>query len=629
MESFAVPPDSDRPPPAAERASADHFRHAMPFGAEARPGAVRFQLWAPSHERVSVEIEGAGELAMTAKPDGWHELTTDRAQAGALYRFVLPDGARVSDPASRFQPDDVHGPSEVIDPLSYAWRETDWRGRPWSEAVIYELHVGAFTPEGTFAAAIDKLDHLVDLGVTAIEIMPVGDFPGWRNWGYDGVLPFAPDAAYGRPEDFKALIDAAHARRLMVFLDVVYNHFGPEGAYIHTVAPETFTDRHTTPWGAAINADGDHSPTVRAFFIHNALYWIEEFHLDGLRLDAAHAIPDDSETHIIEELARRVRDLHGDRHIHLILENEHNEASRLRRDANGEPLSYTAQWNDDMHHVLHVAASGESSGYYADYQHLTPLLGRALSEGFAYQGETMPYRGSPRGEPSAGLPPGAFVSFLQNHDQVGNRAFGDRITAFAPEAAVRAAAAVYLLLPQIPMLFMGEEWGADQPFPFFCDFAGDLAEAVREGRRNEFARFPEFRDPESRSRIPDPTAPETFLSAKLAWDDIEAPPHAQWLAFYRSLLDLRRARIVPILPLIKRGGVFVTIGDRAVLAQWRIGAQGYLSLAANLADQPCAGFPNPDGDAVWREGEAPDDGAFGPFAVRWTLTDAPRSPPAL
>jgi malto-oligosyltrehalose trehalohydrolase len=622
VQSFADSSNPDKHAAPAPRPSTpgSTFQHKMPFGAEPQEQNVRFRLWAPSHPQVSVDIEGVGVLPMATEPRGWHALTTDSARPGARYRFVLPDGARVPDPASRFQPDDVHGASEVIDPLAYQWREAEWRGRPWEEAVIYEIHIGAFTPEGTFTAAIDKLDHLVALGVTAIEIMPVSDFPGWRNWGYDGVLPYAPDAAYGRPEDFKALIDAAHARGLMVFLDVVYNHFGPEGAYIHTIAPETFTDRHTTPWGAAINADGAQSETVREFFFHNALYWIDEFRLDGLRLDAAHAIPDESETHIIEELAQRLRKSGAGRHIHLILENEDNQASRLRRDQDAKPLSYTAQWNDDVHHVLHVAASDESSGYYGDYQDLQRLLGRALAEGFAYQGETMPYRGSPRGEPSAALPPSAFVAFLQNHDQIGNRAFGDRIVSIAPEAAVKAAAAVYLLLPQVPMLFMGEEWGATQPFPFFCDFGDELAEAVRKGRRDEFARFPEFQDPHKRERIPDPTAESTFLSAKLRWADIEAPDHADWLSFYKSLLTQRHARIAPIVPLIKRGGVYVTIGERALIVQWRVGAQASLTLAANLSPKPCAGFPDLQGEVIWRQGEASDSGAFGPFAVRWSIS---------
>ena len=430
---------------------------------------------------------------MRSVGEGWHELVTDRARAGTRYRFALPDGLRVPDPASRHQPEDVHGLSEVIDPSSYAWRDIAWRGRPWEEAVLYELHIGAFTPEGTFRAAIDRLDHLVSLGVTAIELMPIADFPGRWNWGYDGVLPYAPDANYGRPEDFKALVEAAHERGLMVMLDVVYNHFGPEGAYLHAIAPQTFTDRHKTPWGAGINTDGRDARPVRDYFIHNALYRIEEFHLDGLRLDAVHAILDDSAKHLLEDLAERVRASAPERPFHLVLENEENEASRLVRGEDGRPRWYTAQWNDDVHHVLHVAASGEFNAYYADYHGDTEKLGRALAEGFAFQGKAMPYRGRVRGEPSGSLPPSAFVAFIQNHDQVGNRAFGDRLTHFAPDVAVRAVAATYLLLPQVPMLFMGEEWAAAQAFPFFADLDRNWQRrCARDGARN-LPAFPNFR----------------------------------------------------------------------------------------------------------------------------------------
>ena len=566
--------------------------HHMPFGAELRPdGRVRFRLWAPSHAVINLELDGAAELlVMQASGDGWHELITDRARSGTRYRFMLPDGLRVPDPMSRYQPEDVHGSSEVIDPRSFVWRDTDWQGRPWEEAVVYELHVGTFTPEGTFCAAIGKLDHLVALGITAIEIMPIADFPGRWNWGYDGVLPYAPDSNYGRPEDLKALVEAAHKRNLMVLLDVVYNHFGPEGNYLHAIACEAFTDRHQTPWGAAINLDGPDSTPVRAFFVHNALFWIEEFHLDGLRLDAVHAIIDDSQKHLLEELAEQVHAAIPDRPIHLVLENEENQTSRLVRSEDGKPRWYTAQWNDDCHHVLHVAASGEAEGYYNDYHGDTEKLGRALAEGFAFQGELMPYRGHARGEPSAPMPPAAFVTFIQNHDQIGNRAYGDRLTAFAPSEAVRAVAAVYLLLPQVPMLFMGEEWGAAQPFPFFCDFGPELADAVRKGRREEFARFPQFQDPVTREHIPDPTAEDTFRSAKLDWNAIKQQPHAEWLHWYRSVIATRHAKIVPHLKGIRTGGRYEVIGEGAVVVRWALDDGRTLVLAANLSSKPVPGF---------------------------------------
>jgi maltooligosyltrehalose trehalohydrolase len=592
----------------------------MSFGPTLESDAVTFRLWAPSHGVVSLELDGVDELIpLQRQPDGWHQCTTVRARAGSLYRFVLPGGLRVPDPASRFQPRDVHGPSEVTDPSGFSWSDGDWSGRPWEQAVIYELHVGAFTPAGTFRAVIDKLDHLQRLGVTALELMPIADFPGGRNWGYDGVCLFAPDSSYGRPEELKALIDAAHQRRMMVLLDVVYNHFGPEGAYIHSIAPESFTDRHRTPWGAGINTDGPSCAAVRELFVQNALYWIQEFHFDGLRLDAVHAIVDEGPRHLLEELAERARAAAAGRQVHLILENEENQARRLMRSTDNQPLSYTAQWNDDAHHVLHVAATDEAAGYYADYHGDTAKLGRALAEGFAFQGELMPYRGESRGEPSGHLPPTAFVAFLQNHDQIGNRAFGERLTALATQSAVRAATAIYLLLPQIPMLFMGEEWGALQPFPFFCDFGVELADAVRKGRRDEFARFPQFQDPQVRERIPDPTAERTFLSAKLNWSDLDQQSHSGCLEWYRRLLAVRTEEIIPLLPKIKRGGTFTVMGETAVRVCWVMEkSDETLVLDANLSSHP-ARFPNENRRILWEEGVLNPPEEFAGYTVRWSI----------
>jgi malto-oligosyltrehalose trehalohydrolase len=601
-------------------------RHRMPFGAELRAdGAVRFRLWAPAQDRVMLEFGDLSETAaMTALPDGWHEHVVAGAAAGMRYRFRLEDGTAVPDPASRHQPQDVHGPSEVIDPAAYAWRDGDWRGRPWHEAVLYELHVGTFTPDGTFRAATERLDHLVELGVTAVEVMPVADFPGRRNWGYDGVLLFAPDGRYGRPEDFKAFIDAAHGRGLMVLLDVVYNHFGPEGNYLPLCAPQMFSERHETPWGAAINYDGIGSPTVRDFMCHNALYWLEEFHLDGLRLDAVHAIIDDGPTHVLQELASRVRQTLGPRrHIHLILENDENEACWLQRRAGSPGQAYTAQWNDDVHHGLHTAATGEAGGYYGEYTGDTEKLARALAEGFAFQGETMAYRGRPRGERSAHLPPTAFVAFIQNHDQIGNRAFGERLPLLAPAEAVRAVAATYLLAPQVPLLFMGEEWATERPFPFFCDFTGDLANAVREGRRAEFARFPEFGSATARERIPDPTAEGTFLSAKLSWDEVTRPPHADWLGWYRRVLAARRREVVPRLADVPgNGGEYAVLGAGAFRVAWRLGDGSRLRLLANLSAGEAAGGGGVTGRTIWREGAKPAAAdRLAPWTVIWSIDD--------
>ena len=425
-------------------------------------GGIRFRLWAPSEKRVDLVIEGRGDaIAMAPAAGGFFEAFVQGLQAGARYRFALSSRRQVPDPASRFQPEDVNGPSEAVDPNGYPWRES-WEGRQWEDIVLYELHLGAFSPQGTFAGAASKLDHLAELGVTGVEIMPVGDFKGRRNWGYDGAFPYAPDASYGRPEDFKAFVEAAHEREIAVLLDVVYNHFGPEGNFLPFYAPDFFTSRHKTPWGDAIRFDGPNAQPVRDFFIENAEYWLREFHLDGLRFDAVHAIKDDTRPDLLEELAERLR-ARFSRPIHLILENEGNDPRRLvRRD--GKADRYTAQWNDDVHHVLHVAATHERNGYYAAYGP-TKLLGRAVAEGFAYQGEFMPSRNAPRGGPSAGLPPTAFVSFIQNHDQIGNRALGERLSSLVSVEAVRALAGVYLLSPQIPMLFMGEEWGATRAVP--------------------------------------------------------------------------------------------------------------------------------------------------------------------
>jgi maltooligosyltrehalose trehalohydrolase len=514
----------------------------------------------------------------------------------------------------------------VVDPRQYQWRDQDWKGRPWQTAVLYELHVGTFTREGTFRSVLSRLDQLVDLGINAIELMPIAEFPGKRNWGYDGVFPYACAAAYGHPDELKELVDAAHARGLMVILDVVYNHFGPEGNFLSLYAPQFFTERHQTPWGAGINFDGVESAAVREFYLANAIRWLQEFHFDGLRLDAVHAILDDSDRHFLDELAARVRQELPERQVHLILENEENQASRLARRAGGTPARFTAQWNDDVHHVLHTAATQETCGYYADYHGDTAKLGRALAEGFAFQGEVMPFRGSARGEPSWFLPPDAFVAFIQNHDQIGNRARGERWGQLAPQHVRRAIAAVYLLLPQIPMLFMGEEWNAAQPFPFFCDFQGDLADAVRAGRQAEFDHLPEFADPARRNSIPDPLSSSTFESAILHWEDRDNVENQAWLNWYRHILAARRAQIVPFLQRLTGGEACYFIqGPQAVTVQWLCSGGPLLRLNANLSDSACGGFP-PSGDfppgggrEIWIEGRRDEAGVLQPWCVQWSI----------
>jgi len=580
--------------------------HRLPFGAELDGRGVRFRLWAPSARQVSLCLgeEGARILPMQVQEGGWFALTTDAAGAGSRYRYRIDDRLLVPDPAARFQPLDAHGPSEVIDPSSYDWRDTEWRGRPWEEIVLYELHVGTFSARGDFAGVARHLDDLAGLGITAIELMPVADFPGRRNWGYDGVLLYAPDSHYGRPDDLKRLVDACHARGLCAFLDVVYNHFGPDGNYLPAYAPGFFTDRHKTPWGAAINFDGRDSRPVRDFYVHNALYWLEEYGFDGLRLDAVHAIADDSSPDIITEIAATVRHAIRGRPVHLVLENDKNEARYLVRDPHGRPELYTAQWNDDVHHALRVGTTRQIGGYYADYADRPAHgLGRALTEGFIYQGERSTYRGgAPRGEPSGHLPPTAFVAFIQNHDQVGNDAFGSRLATRATPQAIRAAAATYLLAPQIPMLFQGEEWGAVQPFAYFCDFASsELAEAVRTGRREEFAKFPEFANPETRARIPDPTAEETYRRSILDRSVRERSPHRDWLAFYRALIALRAREIVPRLAGIGSGGASARVqGDHALIVEWRLRDGSILSLTANYHDEPAElSGPIPEGAVLF------------------------------
>ena len=573
--------------------------HEMPFGATPlATGGARFALWAPAASEVEVLLETPGRGRRTPLEragEGWFRGLVADAAVGDRYRFAI-DGARgVADPASRFQPGGAEGPSELVDPTAFIWRDDSWRGRPFEEAVFYELHVGAFTARGDYGGVAEHLDHLAALGVTALELMPVSECPGARNWGYDGVLPFAPTSRYGRPEELKALVVAAHERGLMVFLDVVYNHFGPAANYLGRYAPRFFTSRYTTPWGDAIDFESPESVPVREYFIHNALYWLEEYHLDGLRLDAVHAIHDASRPDVLEELAGRVREhFPPDRTVHLVLENYENAARRLARDGEGRPLQYTAQWNDDLHHALHVLLTGECEGYYADYaDDPARHLGRCLASGFAYQGESSHYRdGMPRGESCEALPPTAFVGFLQNHDQVGNRAFGERIGSLAPAPAVEVARLVLLLSPSPPLLFMGEEWGAEQPFLYFCDFEGELAHAVREGRRREFARFPDFRGPAIRERIPDPCDRTTFECAVLHWEDLAREPHRSVLARHRHLLGLRRREIVPRLAGTAGGaGRFELLSGSALRVVWELAEDARLVLLANLASSPVACEP--------------------------------------
>ena len=592
MNAIATPSKEDSVPEddSAPTVTPVRRRHSMPFGAElTADDKVRFRLWAPSARQVELVLCGtpAHFRQMLPNGDGWFELVTGEARVGTRYKFRIDGALEVADPASRRNPEDVNGPSEVVDPLAFGWTDGAWRARPWHQAVIYELHIGAFSPEGTFAGAAKKLDHLAQLGVTVIELMPVADFPGSRGWGYDGVLPYAPESAYGTPEELKSLIAAAHSRGIAVMLDVVYNHFGPEGNYLNAYACQFFTERHHTPWGAGINYDGPDSRAVRDFFIHNVLYWLEEYHLDGLRFDAVHAIQDDSAVHLLTEIAQRVRTGPGrERPIYLVLENGANEARWLGPE--GGPESFDAQWDDDVHHCLHAILTGESDGYYVDYaERPHAMLCRSLAEGFAYQGESSEHEGRARGEPSAHLPPTAFVNFLQNHDQIGNRALGERLSHLVEnEDAHRAAVALLLLAPSPPMLFMGEEWSATEPFPYFCDFEPELATRVREGRRREFARFARFSSPAGADSIPDPTAATTFQSACLDWSQLADPQHARWLDHYRRLLTIRHRDIVPCITRIRSGRCVKLEANGAFAVDWSLEDGAVLHLIANLTSRP-------------------------------------------
>ncbi|WP_144934029.1 malto-oligosyltrehalose trehalohydrolase [Pseudomonas alabamensis] len=534
--------------------------------------SARFALWAPNARDVSVVI-GEQAFALQSDPEatGWF-IGEVACQPGDhyFYRFTnrQNESQDVPDPASRYQPEGVHGPSQAVDTGAFEWQHDTWTGRPWQEAVIHEQHVGV---HGGYAGVAGQLPRLAELGITAIELMPVAQFPGKRNWGYDGVLPFAPQNSYGKPEELARLVDQAHGLGLSVMLDVVYNHFGPDGNYLHSYADDFFDEGKQTPWGASIDFK---RPEVREFFIQNALMWICEYRFDGLRLDAVHAIDNPD---FLKELARRVRAaVEPGRKVWLVLENEHNQAFLLEE-------GFDAQWNDDGHNALHVLLTGETEGYYQDYED-QPIqkLARCLGEGFVFQGQKNRH-GEARGEPSGHLPPSAFVLFLQNHDQVGNRALGERLTRLCTPEALRAATTLLLLSPMIPLLFMGDEQGSRSPFLFFTDHHDELADAVREGRRAEFKGFAAFESSEDREQIPDPNDPKTFEASRPLTD---TPAAEEWQALYRTLLELRRKHVVPSLPGIKSEGVTV-LTDKALSACWRLENGDQLRIDLNLGETPC------------------------------------------
>ncbi|MCI0665474.1 MAG: malto-oligosyltrehalose trehalohydrolase [Acidobacteria bacterium] len=500
-------------------------------------GKCRFIVWSPNCKEVTLRIVSPTErsIVMTGDEWGYFRVEVENIFPGTQYFYRPGPDLEHPDPASQYQPLGVHGPSEVVDHQSFQWEDDDWKGINLSNLITYELHIGTFTREGTFDAVIDRLDDLLELGINAIEIMPIAQFPGERNWGYDGVYPFAAQHSYGGPQGLKRLVNACHQRGLALLLDVVYNHLGPEGNYLARFAPY-FNDKYRTPWGSAINFDDLSSDGVRNYFIENALYWLREYHIDGLRLDAIETIGDRSAQPFLQELADRVRQFarHSGRQVHLIAESDLNDPRVISRKQQGG-FGLSAQWNDDFHHALHTLLSGERQGYYADFGKIEHLV-KAYREGFVYSGEYSVYRRRRHGATSAKNKSQKFIVFAQNHDQIGNRAQGERLSNLITFESLKLAAGAVMLAANLPMLFMGEEYGEDSPFLYFVSH-GDpaLVEAVREGRHAEFAEF------HQRGETPDPQSPETFLRSKLKWEVRRQGHHGVLLEFYRSLINLRRS----------------------------------------------------------------------------------------
>jgi maltooligosyltrehalose trehalohydrolase len=510
------------------------------FGALPVRDGVRFRLWASSATDVKLVLHdgrAAGIHHMPRDAEGVFDMIIDDAAAGDRYGYRVDNGDVRPDPASRFQPDGVHGPSQVIDPVAFTWTDDRWRGRPPGDRILYELHIGTFTPEGTFDAAAAKLEPLRDTGVTFIEIMPVADFPGSRNWGYDAVCLFAPSRAYGHPDDLRRLVDRAHHLGLAVMFDVVYNHLGPEGAYLPEFNKDYFTSQHSTPWGRGVNLDGPSSPMVRRFIVDNAAHWINEYHADGLRLDATHALVEDHDGSILREIATHAR-ASTTRRVFIDAEDHRNLAAMVDAPAHGG-WGLDGVWADDFHHVMRRLLSGDRHGYYADFAGTTSELASTIQRGWFYTGQRSPRRDAPRGTDPSAIPMQRFIVCLQNHDQIGNRPRGDRLNDVVSPESWRAATVVLLTAPMTPLIFMGQEWAATAPFQYFTDLEPGLGVLVTNGRRREFAEFPEFSDELTRATIPDPQARSTFEASHLRWDERDVAPHSFSLNLYRTLIALR------------------------------------------------------------------------------------------
>ncbi len=516
------------------------------LGARVTGGATRFCVWAPEVDLVEVVIETPGRQSevhgMARGADGFHRTVVVGVSDADLYRYRLDGRGPFPDPASRFQPQRVHGPSQIVDWSSFTWTDAGWTGRALEQTILYELHIGTFTPEGTFASAAERLPDLRDLGVTAVELMPVADFPGRWNWGYDGVAPFAPARCYGNPDDLRRFVDRAHALGLAVHLDVVYNHLGPDGAYQSAFSRFYYSNTHHSPWGAGINFDGPNSEPVRDYVIKNALRWVHEYHLDGLRLDATHAIVDDGPRHILASVSSAVQhSLEGtDRTVQVIAEDVRNLAGMMNPESHGG-WALTAVWSDDFHHQMRRALAGDSDGYFQDFDGSTRSIAATARQGWFYTGQHARYFDKPRGTDPSGLAPARFIFFLQNHDQIGNRAFGDRIHHKIDLALWRAASVLLVTLPESPLLFMGQEWAASTPFLYFTDHNPELGRLVTEGRRKEFSKFAAFADPALRDLIPDPQSHKSFEASRLCWEERTREPHASVARLYQRLLAIRKA----------------------------------------------------------------------------------------
>jgi len=570
------------------------------LGASVLEDTVTFAVWAPRCRSVDVAVEGRRPQSMTRGADDVFTLTLTDVAPGTRYRYPLDGEQHRPDPTARWQPEGVHGASAVVDPQRFLWTDADFRGHAPGDLVIYQLHVGTFTAAGTFEAVIQHLPALVDLGVTAVQLMPVAEFPGSRNWGYDGVHLYAPQSTYGGPRGLRRLVDACHAAALSVLLDVVYNHLGPEGNYLAEYGPY-FTDRYKTPWGPAVNLDGEGSAGVRRHVVENGRAWVREFHIDGFRLDAIHAIHDASPVHILTEFAEAVREegARRRRRVHVIAESHDNDRRLVLPVAEGG-LGLDAVWSDDFHHALHHRLTGETAGYYADFtgDHHLP---RAIAEGFAFQGEPSQYWGRPRGTASRGLPPERFVIFIQNHDQVGNRARAARLSTLVPFGAVKVAAGLLFAAPAVPLLFMGEEYGETAPFHFFTSFLDrELAERVRRGRLEEFSRFG------WQGTIADPNAPATFVASRLNHALAGAPRHRALREYYRRWLALRRTH--PALGARDKEGTHVALDDAVLTLTRATPAGDEIRLIANLGAAPRAwSLP----DTAWRLVLDSDAAVFG------------------